>query len=375
MSEKIDMIGKRFGRLTVIREDGKDARGNLKYLCKCDCGNEVTVRGYSLRSGDCQSCGCFRKEASSERNSTHGHSNERLYSIWRNMLKRCYYPKHEAYERYGGRGIEVCKEWKESYETFKEFMLSHGYDEYGLPNENTLDRIDNDGNYCPENCRVVSMKKQSLNKSNNHYITYKLKKMTVTEAAAKNGLTSHQVYNRLDKGWDMGRALHQPLTGTRTFTVNEETHTVQEWADIFGITYSALNHRLDTKTIEEIYKEWKAGSNQLKVGDFSVKLERADGKVMNRLEWSKFIGITVDTLRKLLKEHTMQEIYDDWKEHDGRLSFIRSNKLEEANGEAHTRKEWSRILGIAEKTLRNRLKKQTMQEVYDDFKYRIKELS
>ena len=99
MTKKIDLVGQRFGRLTVVEESGRDSNGRVMYLCKCDCNNYTVVRAYSLRNGSCRSCGCLRKEVSSVNNSTHGHSNEKLYGVWRNMLKRCYYPKHKSYNK------------------------------------------------------------------------------------------------------------------------------------------------------------------------------------------------------------------------------------------------------------------------------------
>jgi DNA-binding protein Fis len=370
MTKKIDLVGQRFGRLVVVSEDGRDSQGKVLFKCLCDCGNYITTRAYSLRNGSCRSCGCRRKEVSSENNSTHGHSNEKLYGVWRGMIKRCYDPNHQAYERYGGRGITVCQEWLDNYEAFRDFMLVNGYDEYGLAYENTIDRIDNNKGYSPDNCRVATMRTQSLNKSSNHLITYKGKKMTVTEAAEKNNLTNHQVFNRLDKGWSMNRALHQPLGKVSTYTASNQTCTIAEWAQIMGVTDAVIRGRLRTHTMQEIYNEWRE-KGSLEVGDYSIKLEDANGEAHTRTKWAQVIGIDVTTLRKLLKEHTMQEIYDDWKTHDGRLSFIRCNTLEEANGEAHNRKEWCEILHISPKCLRNKLKKMSMQEIYDMYKDRI----
>ncbi len=372
MVKKLDLTGERYGKLVVLRENGKDEQGKIMYLCKCDCGAYITVRAYSLRNGDCKSCGCLRSELSSKRNKTHGYSQEKLYKVWLNMKDRCYNPENKAYARYGQRGIKVCEEWKNNYEAFKDFMISQGYDEYGLSYENTVDRIDNDGDYCPENCRVVTMREQSLNKSNNHYITYNLKKTTVTEAANENGLDNHTVFNRLNKGWSMDKALHQPLFEAKTFTAEGKTHTISEWAIIMGVTDAVVRGRLRTKTFDQIYNEWKE-RKVLKVNDFSEKFETANGETHNRKWWWEKLGITDKTLRKLLNTYTMQEIYDDWKSHDGRLTIIRSNKLETANGISLSRKEWGEKLQICQKTLRKLRKTHSMQEVYDMYKDRIKE--
>lgn len=365
MTEKIDMIGKHFGRLTVIRENGKSKNGSLMYLCECECGNFVTVRGISLRNGDCRSCGCLRKEVSSIGNSTHGHSNERLFNVWRGMIKRCYDVNHPSYHRYGGRGIKVCDKWLNSYEAFRDFMLANGYPENAGPYEYSIDRIDNDGNYDENNCRVVTAKIQSLNKSNNHRISFKGEEMTITEAAQKCGLTNKQVFNRLDKGWDLKRALTQPLTQTFTYSASGQKHTIAEWAEIMGVTDAVIRGRLKTHTMQQIYDEYVGNNNKIEVNDFSVKYETANGITMNRREWSKKLGINETTLRKLLKEQTMQELYDDWKKSNGRPSSLRRGALE-VNGIKKSQKEWCEELNISPKCMRKYLSKYTMQEIYDD---------
>lgn len=365
MTEKIKMIGKRFGRLTVIRENGKAKNGSLMYLCECDCGNFITVRGISLRNGDCKSCGCLRKEISSKGNSTHGHSNERLFNVWRCMIRRCYDVNHSSYHRYGGRGIKICDNWLNNYESFKNFMLDNGYPEDAGPYEYSIDRLNNDGNYEPSNCRVVTAKIQSLNKSNNHRVFFKGEEMTITEAAQKCGLTNKQVFNRIDKGWDIKRALTQPLTQVHIYSASGQKHTISEWAKIMGVTDAVIRGRLKTHTMQQIYDNYIKNDSKIDVNDFTVKYETADNVTMNRRDWSKKLGITDTTLRKLLKDYSMQEIYDDWKNHDGELSFIRRKSLE-ANGVKKSQKEWCEELGVSPKYLRKHLKTKTMQQIYDE---------
>ena len=166
MSKVIDLTGQRFVRLTVIerRESTKD--GQATWLCQCDCGNQSVVTGGHLRTGHSTSCGCLQIEKRSQGNHViHGKKHTRLYGVWAGMKKRCYNPKYEAYNRYGGRGITVCDEWLHDFGAFYDWAMDNGYDESAAYGKCTLDRIENDKGYSPENCRWVDMKTQSNNRS------------------------------------------------------------------------------------------------------------------------------------------------------------------------------------------------------------------
>lgn len=199
------MIGNKYGRWTVIGYS-EDKR---KMRCRCECGNESDVWKSNLRSGKTLSCGCLISEATTKRNTTHNGTKTRLYSVWNNMLRRCYEEKNNRYHRYGGRGINVCDEWHE-FSAFREWMLSQGYDEKSEYGKQTLDRIDNDGNYEPSNCRLTSIKEQNSNRSTRHLLTYNGETHSITEWNTIMGYSDGVIDNRIRKGWSADRAISTP---------------------------------------------------------------------------------------------------------------------------------------------------------------------
>lgn len=188
----LDLVGKRFGRLTVVAYDSCHPHGKSMWQCRCECGNICVVRGTRLTSGHTKSCGCYSQDITKARVTTHGLSNTRLYNIWRVMRKRCDYENGANYKNYGAKGIRVCEEWY-NFENFRDWAITNGYEECL-----TIDRIDNNGDYTPENCRWVDMKAQSRNTSRNKVITFR-----------------------------------------------GETHCMKDWADILGINYRTIQHRIN----------------------------------------------------------------------------------------------------------------------------------
>lgn len=200
MGKYIDLTDKTFERLRVVRRvddavSGK--RRRAKWLCECECGNTVVVFGDNLRDGKTLSCGCYQKQRASDTNSIHKETDHRLYGVWCAMKSRCTNPNVPTYHRYGGRGISVCEEWKNSYEAFRNWAYGNGYVPNRPRGEYTLDRIDNDGNYEPDNCRWVSQSDQMSNVSYNHVVEYEGRTWTIAELARRFDIPYERLYQRI----------------------------------------------------------------------------------------------------------------------------------------------------------------------------------
>lgn len=214
-----DKTGLRFGRLVVIERAethiSPSGKRRTMWKCRCDCGNIVIVRSDGLSSGRTKSCGCYQKERTAEAGKikTHkikyGDSAGRLYNIWYLMRYRCNNPKCHAYHNYGGRGISICTDWNDNdtgYLAFKQWALDSGYTD-----SLSLDRIDNNGNYEPNNCRWADAFVQGNNKRNSAYLVYNGEKHTISQWARIIGMDMRTLHNRIKLGWKVEDALFRPL--------------------------------------------------------------------------------------------------------------------------------------------------------------------
>lgn len=191
MAKFKDLTGQRFGRLVAIEICGNDNKGHYCWRCKCDCGNYKVVANYNLKNNSTKSCGCLSKEIKTK----HNKSNTRLYRIYYAMRQRCYNLKYSRYFDYGGRGIKICDEWKNDFMNFYNWAMENGYRD-GL----TIDRIDVNGNYEPNNCRWITKEAQQGNTRKSRFIEYNGEKKTLAEWSRIIKVSSNTIIFHLNKG-------------------------------------------------------------------------------------------------------------------------------------------------------------------------------
>lgn len=209
-TQTINLAGHRYGRLVVIKRVPQTNRRSrcVRWLCKCDCGNQVAIDGVFLRSGDSRSCGCLKRELAGKRTRRHGMTGTREYATWRRMLMRCYNPNDTSFALYGGRGIQVDDRWRFDFTTFLADMGRRPSDRH------SIGRIDPNGNYCPDNCEWQTMRQQARYYRTTQHITFGGTTLMVREWAERLGTRASVIRARLHRGWSLSDALTLPV-GTR----------------------------------------------------------------------------------------------------------------------------------------------------------------
>lgn len=219
MKKIIDLSGRIFGNLTVIKISDDYIRGKARWLCKCKCGNTSIIFANNLVRGNTTSCGCHRKANNKIINITHGatatctdkNKYPSSYKTWCSMKQRCYDKNLPQFKYYGARGIIVCERWHD----YSNFVADMGEP----PPGKSLDRINNNSSYSPENCRWADSKTQQRNKSNVHLITYQGQTKSLAEWADDLGISRGNLYNRIFRGWDVHQAFTRPYLKSRTIYI------------------------------------------------------------------------------------------------------------------------------------------------------------
>lgn len=207
-TKRLSLLGQTFGRLTVTKDLGRHPQGRSYWECVCSCPKQTVMRvkGYWLTSGNTQSCGCLRAENSTAARFVHGMTSSSAYGTWRSMMERCYAPDYSNYENYGGRGIQVCDRWHDP-RSFLEDMGEPPSDAH------TLDRIDVNGHYEPQNCRWATPKQQARNRRNNRLLTWRGKTQCVAAWAEELGIPYEALRMRLARPTStIEKALSRPYT-------------------------------------------------------------------------------------------------------------------------------------------------------------------
>lgn len=200
MPKLVEMVGKKYNRLTVSQKYSTDNRGEVLWKCICDCGNEIVALGGNIRSGGTKSCGCLNNERIGDLRRSHNMAKSRIFRIWTGIRKRCNNCKDKSYKHYGGRGINICKRWNI-------FLNFYNDMKDGYKDNLTIERINVNGNYEPINCIWATAKQQARNKRNNVLITFNGKSLTKSEWSDISGTGRDTIAWRIKKGWNTGEAI------------------------------------------------------------------------------------------------------------------------------------------------------------------------
>ena len=253
-----DIKNKKYGRLTAIKITGRSNSGKILWICKCDCGNEITVAQSDFRNGYTKSCGCLQRESVKSRKKPYSHR-ERLYELWCGIKQRCNNPNNISYKWYGGKGIKVCDEWNNDYLSFKKWASDSGYDETLPRGMQTIERIDTFKDYSPENCTWKTINEQQRNKRNNRLFEHKGEKHTLAEWSEILGIDYTILHSRvLGYGWNIKEAIEKPKTEIKTYEYCGKNMTLREWSKELGVKKATLQYRIRMgKPYDEIFTSEK----------------------------------------------------------------------------------------------------------------------
>lgn len=245
-----DLTGKKYGRLTVLRfKEIKKTGVGKRYLweCQCECGKKSIVAGDVLKNGNTRSCGCLAVETRGKASITHGKRHTALYGLWCSMKGRCGNPNNKSYKFYGARGISVCSEWENNFQSFYDWAMANGY-KAGLQ----LDRIDTNGNYCPENCRFITQKENENNRRDNVIVDYQGTRCTLSQFAEQNELDYDRLrYLYVQCGLSIDEIFEKDYMNKqykrekgKVYRYKGETHTLKELAEIYNVDIVTLKSRV-----------------------------------------------------------------------------------------------------------------------------------
>lgn len=297
-------IGAVFGSLVTVAEAekiGKSGRRYRGFLCLCSCGESIFVTSGNLRHGLSTQC---RRCAASKRARTHGLSRYPGYSVWRHMNQRCHNPSDKSYVRYGARGIRVCPEWRsENPDGLRNFLVDMGPKPAGM----SLDRIDNNKGYTPENCRWATARQQANNSRNNVSIDLENESRTLAEWARIYGIAPSTLRWRLQHGWDVKTAVTKPVKDLvrRDLTIDGVTRSQLAWANAAGIHSTTIQRRLQggLRPKDAVFMEssrGKTNSGKPRRRHDNVLLT-VRGKTKPVSEWAREVGVSENCIRYRLK--------------------------------------------------------------------------
>jgi hypothetical protein len=252
-----DLTGQKINRWTILEKTFK--KGNIQYYkCRCDCGTLRDVGGSYIRRGKSLSCGCYQIEISKAINTTHGKHGTLLYRRWGGIKNRCFNKKDKDYKNYGGRGIVMCNEWL-NFETFEKWAIENGFKK-----ELSIDRIDNEDGYNPNNCRWANSKTQANNNRNNHRVKINGKKYTITECAKIANISPTSILRRLKKGHKNEDLFKPTKYFLQKYSYNLTDSNGNKYKNIRNIGEFCKKHNINKNGLfynfqinKNTYKNWK----------------------------------------------------------------------------------------------------------------------